>query len=372
MLETSRRADLTISMVRGLEGLRVIKPDWDRIHFAMDDPAYHQEWGWMAALQERLIEEPLYFVVLGRRDQAAAILPLHLQTLTKAGIKHSYLSFPHHNHVVLSDALIDTDLIGDEDFRDVLYFLEHQQEVHWDYIQLSGIYARSPLITWLKRSGLELEEFSANAYFDWDAGPFDTSLSKKFIKNIRRLATKAEQEQGALGTRYINDRESLPAAFEIFLELEASGWKGEVGTSTAIKHSPDLVSFYRQLLDTFCGDGAFQINLLEINGVPAAGQLCVSSGQSWFIMKVAYNDDLKRYGPGNILMLDFLEQVSTAAGFTEVNLVTSPPWADRWHLKKRPVYATQYFNGTIKGRLTEVVQHSKDVIKGFMRNGTND
>ena len=50
-------------------------------------------------------------------------------------------------------------------------------------------------------------------------------------------------------------------------------------------------------------------------------------------------------------MLAFLERVSAQPGITELNLVTSPAWADRWHLNKRPVFAVQHFNNNIKGRL---------------------
>ena len=42
-------------------------------------------------------------------------MPLHLRVDNKAGIKHNYLSFPYHNHVVLSDALVDSSLIGERD-----------------------------------------------------------------------------------------------------------------------------------------------------------------------------------------------------------------------------------------------------------------
>jgi len=365
-------ADLSITMVKGMEGLQTIKDDWNRIHSGLEHPAYHQDWRWMAALQQRLITQPLRFVILQRRNQVVAIVPLHLRSDIKARIKHNHLSFPYHNHVVLSDALVDADRIGEKDFREILYFLETQREFSWDFIRLSGIYDRSPLRDQLVQSGLKLEEASANAYFNWDGGRYDATLSKKFIKNIRRLATKAEQEMGPLNTRYVSDPESLPAAYELFLELEASGWKGEAGTSTAIKHDPQLVSFYTHLLDTFSCDDSFQINLLEINGVPAAGQMCIRSGHTWFIMKVGYNDDLKQYGAGNILMLSFLEQVSSQPAITELNLVTSPVWADRWHLNKRPVFAVQHFNNNIKGRLTKVMKRSNKMLKGFMGGKSND
>ena len=371
MVAVAGQGSLTISMVKGLRGLQAIKPDWDRIHSRLENSTYHQDWRWMAALQERLIEQPIYFVVLKRGSHVVAILPLQLRKMTKAGITIDHLSFPHHSHVVLSDALVDLKQVGETDFEAILDFLEQQSEFRWDEIQLVGIERRALIREWLARCGIELEEVSSSAYFDWPEGSFDTNLSKKFIKNIRRLASKSQEECGPLCTRWVNDQRSLPAAFEEFLELEASGWKGEQGTSTAIKHSPDLVRFYRQLLDSFGEDGAFQINLLEIGGIPAAGQMCVSSQHSLFILKVAYNDDLRKYGPGNILMLNLLELLSGGSAFRELNLVTAPVWADRWHLNKRSVFAMQHFNRNVAGRLSKAMMYSRRILKDVIRAETN-
>ena len=363
--------NLAVSMVKGLKGLQDIKPDWDRIHSTLENPTYHQDWRWMAALQERLIEQPLYFVVLKRGGTAVAILPLQLRQTTKAGITIDHLSFPHHSHVVLSDGLVDLKQVGEKDFERILDFLEQQREFRWDEIQLAGIDSRALIREWLVGCGIELEEISVSAYFDWPDGSFDANLSKKFIKNIRRLANKAQEEHGPLCTRWVNDQRSLPAAFEAFLELEASGWKGEQGTSTAIKHGSDLVRFYRQLLDSFGEDGTFQINLLEVGGVPAAGQMCVRSKHSCSILKVAYSDDLRKYGPGNILMLNFLEKLSRVSTFREVNLVTAPVWANRWHLNKRSVFSMQHFNRNVTGRLSKAMMHSRRILKDVIRIDAN-
>jgi len=365
---TSGLLDLSIKMFKGKEGLIQLKEEWNRIHASLKHPTYYQDWRWVSTLQKCLIDDPLYFIVLYRRNEVAVILPLHLRSTVKAGIKHYYLSFPYHNHVVLSDALIDSSLVEDKDFQDILYFLETQKEFKWDYIRLSGIYDRSPFRDILVSSELELEQVSANAFFDWKEGRYDLTLSKKFIKNIKRLKSKAEGDCGEVQARFINAAADLPSAFETFLELEASGWKGEAGTSTAIKHHTRLVSFYRELLDVFSMTDSFQVNLLEINGVPAAGQMCIKSGDTWFILKVGYNDDLKQYGAGNILMLAFLDRIDGDNAASELNLVTSPAWAERWHLNQRPVYAVQHFNSSLKGRLSKVMKNSKQKIKGMINN----
>lgn len=371
VLNLSGAADLNITLQKGLEGLRVFKDEWDRIYSNMEHPVYYLDWRWMVSLQSFLIGQPLYFVVLQRRGKVTMIMPLHPRSFNRVGIKHNYLSFPHHKHVVLSDALIDSKRVEQEDFKKILNFLETQRELKWDYIKLSGLYELSPLRELFIQADLHMAEVSSNAYFDWKNGPYDASLSKKLIKNIRRLSSRAEKEQGPIQVRFVNDIESLPGALDVFLELEASGWKGESGTSTAIKSDPQLMIFYRELLDRFSRDGSFQINLLEINGIPAAGQMCIRCCRVWFILKIGYNDGLKQYGVGNILMLAFLEHASADPACSELNLVTSPAWADRWHLKKRQVYSGAYYNSNIRGRLVQLAKHSNKKLKGILKRNTD-
>ena len=360
---SSEKDDPGIEMLRGEEGLGQLKEAWEKIHSGLSCPGYHRDWRWMVSLQKHLIDEPLVFVVLRRHGRVAIILPLQLRSGGPVGLKHRYISFPYHNHIVLSDALIDRSVAEERDLMRLFSFLENQKAFKWNYLRLNGMVGGSLLYDALLASGYEPEQTSSNAYFDWPAGRYDATLSKKHIRNTRRLSQKAENELGPVQARFVTDPAELPDALDTFFELEASGWKGESGTSTAIKYDDRLVAFYRDLLKRFSGDKSFQINLLEINGIPAAGQMCVRCGAVWYILKVGYNDGLKQYGAGNALMLACLERLSQDAAISELNLVTSPAWADRWHLNKRPVYSLQHFNSGIGGRVFKVLRDSKRKFK---------
>lgn len=360
---SSEKDDPVITVLRGEDGLGQLKEAWQKIHSGLSCPGYHRDWRWMASLQRHLMDEPLVFVVLRRHGRVAIILPLQLRSGGAAGFKHRFISFPYHNHIVLSDALIDPSVAEERDLARLFAFLETQKEFKWNHMRLNGMVEGSLLHGALVASGYEPEQTSFNAYFDWPTGKYDATLSKKHIRNTRRLTQKAESELGPVQVRFVSGPAELPDALETFFELEASGWKGEKGTSTAIKNDERLIVFYRDLLTRFSEDKSFQINLLEINGVPAAGQMCIRCGSVWYILKVGYNDRLKQYGAGNALMLACLERLSQDAEISELNLVTSPAWADRWHLNKRPVYSLQHFNRGIGGRMLKALRDSKRKLK---------
>jgi CelD/BcsL family acetyltransferase involved in cellulose biosynthesis len=352
---------------QGLEGLENLRECWAELFNKVPEPTYYQDWRWIFALLTHLIEDPVYFVTLRKQGRTVMILPLQLRLEKKAGFRKRFLSFLSHNHIVLSDSLVDVDKLDHDDMPRLLGFLTSQSEFKWSYIQLKGLCENSQLYQLLKKSGMKCELISHSAYFDWPEGSYDKTLSKKFIKNIRRLGNRAERETGSSQIEYVSAPDRLRDAYETFTQLEASGWKGENGTSTAIKHDEKLISFYRHLIESFSVDGSCQINILRLGGEPTAAQLCIKTGSSWYILKIAFSENYKQYGVGNLLMLNFLEHVSLEADTTELCLVTSPLWADRWHLKKRGVYMINHYNSNLTGRLSRTVKNSKKKLKVLIK-----
>lgn len=356
-----------ISIFEGIEGLEAIRDSWDKLFAGMDNPTYFLEWRWMYALQKWLIEVPLYFIVLHKHGEVVLILPLQLNHSNGFNIRNQIISLPAHKHSAHSDVLLNSELATKNDVRRAIDYFTQKKGIQWSHLLIDKISSKSDFLGIIQESDAHFSTKSESAYFDWPSGKFDENLSKKFIKNIRRLGKRAEKEKGALEVSFVNNADFLEDACETFFDIEASGWKGEEGTSTAIKYHPELVSFYKELLVQFSTDRSIQINILNISGQAAAGQLCIKLRNTWYILKVAYQECLKSYGVGNLLMLKFLEETSMDNSMAEVNLVTAPEWADRWHLNKRPVYCVQYFNSGTRGRLAKAFLHSKKKVRGLLK-----
>lgn len=148
-------------------------------------------------------------------------------------------------------------------------------------------------------------------YADWERAALrrrpeptylQEALSGKRRKELRRL-------RRALGTELGGEVETVdcsadPAAWDRFLELEASGWKGEGGTALAA--DPAGAEFFRAMCAATAPTGRLQVLSLQAAGQTAAMQVNLVDGREVFAFKVAYDDALARFSPGALLEADAL------------------------------------------------------------------
>ncbi len=92
---------------------------------------------------------------------------------------------------------------------------------------------------WNSLSGAETVRTAIYPQAGWGvvdcSRPFDetfSALSKNFRGNLRKARNKLAKLEGV---EFVSARgpEELASALEVFLDVEASGWKGASGTGTA-------------------------------------------------------------------------------------------------------------------------------------------
>lgn len=123
------------------------------------------------------------------------------------------------------------------------------------------------------------------AYFDFNA------RYRSVLKRRRR------QLGEALGGEVeLRDRAGTPEALEALIELESRGYKGAQGIALAT--APGEPDQFRAMVRAFAADGRLQLLSLEAAGRTAAMQVAVRGGEGLFALKVAYDEELARFGPG--------------------------------------------------------------------------
>ena len=123
------------------------------------------------------------------------------------------------------------------------------------------------------------------------------SSRKKLRQHRRRLG-----EKGRLETLVIRSAIDVSRAFETFLKLEASGWKGRRGT--AILCRSDDAAFARNLVAALAQTGDASIHVLQLDGRPVSMQVVLRAGPAAYTWKTAYDEALSDFSPGMLLFED--------------------------------------------------------------------
>jgi CelD/BcsL family acetyltransferase involved in cellulose biosynthesis len=154
-------------------------------------------------------------------------------------------------------------------------------------------------------------------------------------KSRRELARKRRRLQEELDAVLETvDRGDDSDAVDEFLELEASGWKGQGGTAVASLQRD--AAFFRTVCRSFHERERLHLLSLQANGQPVAMACNLRAGDGVFCLKIAFDERWRRSSPGAQLVLDhvswFHRQCSAAWMDSCVqpgNELVSRLWPDR-------------------------------------------
>jgi CelD/BcsL family acetyltransferase involved in cellulose biosynthesis len=164
---------------------------------------------------------------------------------------------------------------------------------------------------------------------DWFA-----ATSKNLRAGLRKARNRFER-RGKLTITAATAPDEVEAGFDVFVDVEASGWKVEAG---ALVNRPAERALLRQFLVEESERGAAEVRVLRLDDRPAAVQLATVTGRTLELYKVAYVDELADLSPSNLLMADLVRSCCDRPGIDRIDLITNQPWHDRWHATEHPTY----------------------------------
>ena len=102
------------------------------------------------------------------------------------------------------------------------------------------------------------------------------------------------------------DRSADPAAVDLFLDMESSGWKGEGGT--AIACDPATTAFFREVCARFGAAGRLELRSLDVPAGPVAMEMALHAGGGAFHLKTAHDERYRAHTPGILAMVDHADR----------------------------------------------------------------
>ena len=167
---------------------------------------------------------------------------------------------------------------------------------------------------------------------DYMRAMLETRRRKEADRQRRRLA-----DTGALAFRIARGPQEIAGAIEIFLDLEASGWKGRQGTD--LRTAPGAAAFLRDAAAGLAIHDAIRVAILSLDGRPIAAGLVLTAQDRAYYAKTCYAEDLARFSPGFLLTLDLTAHLldDPAIASADSIAIADHPMIDRLWTARFPV-----------------------------------
>jgi len=366
---TGSGTGLGAEVYRGPAGLEALRPRWQTLQAQLAVQRFFHAWDWYQAWLLELAERPeeVCFIAVERAGRLLAVVPLVPTRRPGVAGGLRVLELPAHSHLPLADVLCHPELDAPSLLRAVADGLRRGR-VAWDLLQFDNVLDESvlarcvvPAVPRAARHMLKTCDF-IGCDRPWD--DYAAGLSANFRSNLNKARNKLARE-AAVEFEIARAPDALRAMMPDFLQIEASGWKGDAGT--AILRSPRLAAFYARLLATYGARDAALLSRLRVAGRTIAAEFCLVDNATLYMIKLAYDESAAKLSPGNSLLERMFRSIHKDLGLRYVNLVGSPPWFAHWNPERVPVWRVRVYNSTLAGRLEWLGRGVRAAVGSWLR-----
>jgi CelD/BcsL family acetyltransferase involved in cellulose biosynthesis len=147
------------------------------------------------------------------------------------------------------------------------------------------------------------------------------ALGRKKLKELRRQRHRME-EHGAVSFSVARTAQEVASVTEIFLKLEASGWKGERGT--ALIQTAGDAAFIRRATVALAERGQCEIVILRAGETPVAAGVVLRHDTRAFFFKLGVDERFAKFSPGVQLTLELTRHLCAEPLITSADSTASP------------------------------------------------
>ncbi|NLX97902.1 MAG: GNAT family N-acetyltransferase [Rhodopirellula sp.] len=301
--------------INDVDQLRPLRGVWNRLLLETGQASFFQSLPWLEAYWRRYGRgQRLRVLVVGDREPVG-ILPLTvIRERTRAGWIRT-LTYPLHDWGTRFGP------IGPDPAATLAAGLKHLQRTRqdWDMLDLRWISAGAQLLSatvhamrsagFNASTGVWARTALVDLQGDWES--YFASRTGKFRNNVRRQEQKLARLGDVTYLRYRpggaaeGDGQPWLHLYNRCVELARRSWQGNSTTGTTLSHEA-VADFLRQTHILAAQAGAADINLLEVNGTPAAFAYNYCWNGYVFGLRAGYDPVFAQAGAGTVLIAHML------------------------------------------------------------------
>jgi CelD/BcsL family acetyltransferase involved in cellulose biosynthesis len=352
---------LTVERIDTLEGLLTLEKDWESLLASSERATPFLTHAWTLAWWRHLGGQcPLRVLVVRDGDRPLLIVPLaqRRSTLYRRGLK-----LPLKTLEGLSDYHSNrADWIGEphDEILDALWSHLRTQE-KWQVLRLFPLADDSPTRAALER--LCSRQGAPSRLTPCHESPFirlDRSWEERLAqlpRELRRRARRAQRPEHGFRLEIVTKPDQVEETLAEIFEVAERGWAAREGT--AISSTPELRGFYTEIAHVAAERGWLFLCLLRKEDRLAAFEYDLLHGATLYNLKVAFDPEFGRFGPGNTLKYILFEYLDKHhPDLLEYDLLgDSASYKSVWSSERRLHWKAHVFNpGSASARLAYGLQ----------------
>lgn len=170
--------------------------------------------------------------------------------------------------------------------------------------------------------------------------PFDelrASLPRHFRHNLNTARNRLSRLHDVHYVT-VTDKNDLEAEFATFLEVEASGWKGDGGTKSALRNLGRQRAVFEGMVANMHGAADYcEISSLYAEGQCLASVFATRTGATYSTLKLGRNQAYDNVSPGHLLVEKLVQRCCADPAIRQLDMVSDAPWVRGWCSDKVPL-----------------------------------
>ncbi len=355
----------------GPEVLDTVSEEWHALcaEAGATEPFYKPEW--MTSYVRAFSSDPV--VLLAVRDltgRVVALLPMTAGRARQYGMPITNLIGTANVHSARFDCVCIEGIERESVLRAA--WLALRQLPNWDVIQLPYVPdggTCDALLAIAENEGYLTGRRPSivSPYLEIPPPPRDimeVARSSHFRQNLRRRTRNA---QSRCKVQLRVETNPTRTALNAFYELEANGWKGRA--RTAIATDTRTLRFYDAIARVAAKWNALTLYTLTFDDRPVAAHFGITLNNCYYPLKVAYNEDYKEYGPGQLIVAAILRECQRTGIRKFDFLGHEMDWKSEWATKARSHSFLYIFNHTVRAELVHKLKFRVvPEIRGTLKN----
>ncbi len=289
-----------------LSDLTRIEPEWETLtkRGEFSEPFFQPYW-FRAFMETFHARKPAPFVLVREGEELKGILPLMRSRRFWGRFPARSLKSLSGIHSCRFDFICESrnkDKIAEAAWKAL------EDDISWSVIEAQSVPEGGgfeALMRHADRNGYLVARWPTlvSPYLNVPAGAKDglQNCPARYKKDRHRVKSKLNKlrEQGDVAFEVLEHFDE--EFFQEFLRLEGAGWKGKAGG--AIRCNDTIVDFYRQMLTRADAKKHVRMCALKLNGRRIAMELSLVSNNRCYSPKITYEEDLSKFGPGQVMAL---------------------------------------------------------------------